>query len=61
MHTVEKLAALAGTVARIDVPGAVVQQKSDFGDATGYGMISGESFSSALERNSCFRASRASP
>jgi hypothetical protein len=31
--------------ARIDVPGAVARQKTDFGDATGYGMISGEYFS----------------
>jgi hypothetical protein len=30
---------------RIDVPGAVARQKTDFGDATGYGMISGEYFS----------------
>jgi hypothetical protein len=27
--------------ARINVPGAVARQKSDFGDATGYGKISG--------------------
>ena len=33
--------------ARIDVPGAVARQKTDFGDATGYGMISGEYFSLA--------------
>lgn len=30
---------------RIDVPGAVARQKTDFGDATGYGTISGEYFS----------------
>lgn len=30
---------------RIDVPGAVARQKTDFGDATGYGAISGEYFS----------------
>jgi len=30
---------------RIDVPGAVARQKTDFGDATGFGMISGEYFS----------------
>ncbi len=30
---------------RIDVPGAVARQKLDFGDATGYGMLSGEYFS----------------
>ena len=30
---------------RIDVPGAVARQKMNFGDATGYGMISGEYFS----------------
>lgn len=30
---------------RIDVPGAVARQKTGFGDATGYGMISGEYFS----------------
>lgn len=30
---------------RIDVPGAVARQKRDFGDATGFGMISGEYFS----------------
>jgi hypothetical protein len=31
--------------ARIDVPGAVARQKTDFGNATGYGMMSGEYFS----------------
>ncbi len=30
---------------RIDVPGAVARQKTGFGDATGYGTISGEYFS----------------
>jgi hypothetical protein len=30
---------------RIDVPGAVARQKTNFGDATGYGTISGEYFS----------------
>ena len=30
---------------RIDVPGAVARQKTNFGDATGFGMISGEYFS----------------
>jgi len=30
---------------RINVPGAVARQQTDFGDATGYGMISGEYFS----------------
>jgi hypothetical protein len=30
---------------RIDVPGAVARQKTDFGDAAGYGTISGEYFS----------------
>lgn len=30
---------------RIDVPGAIARQKTNFGDATGYGMISGEYFS----------------
>lgn len=30
---------------RIDVPGAVARQKTNFGDATGYGRISGEYFS----------------
>ena len=30
---------------RINVPGAVARQKTNFGDATGYGMISGEYFS----------------
>ena len=30
---------------RIDVPGAVARQKTDFGDATGYGPIGGEYFS----------------
>lgn len=30
---------------RIDVPGAVARQKTNFGDATGYGMMSGEYFS----------------
>ena len=32
---------------RIDVPGAVARQKANFGDPTGYGMISGEYFSLA--------------
>ena len=32
---------------RIDVPGAVARQKTDFGDATGYGKIAGEYFSLA--------------
>ena len=30
---------------RIDVPGAVARQKTNFGDASGYGTISGEYFS----------------
>ncbi|MFC1609691.1 cupin domain-containing protein [Myxococcota bacterium] len=30
---------------RIDVPGATARQKTDFGDATGFGKISGEYFS----------------
>ena len=30
---------------RINVPGAVARQKTNFGDATGYGRISGEYFS----------------
>lgn len=30
---------------RINAPGAVARQKTDFGDATGYGKISGEYFS----------------
>src|SRR5690606_22931840 len=30
---------------KIDVPGAVARQKTDFGDAAGYGQISGEYFS----------------
>lgn len=30
---------------RIDAPGAVARQKMDFGDASGYGKISGEYFS----------------
>lgn len=30
---------------RINVPGAVARQKTNFGDATGYGMIGGEYFS----------------
>jgi hypothetical protein len=30
---------------RIDAPGAVARVKANFGDATGYGMISGEYFS----------------
>jgi len=30
---------------KIDVPGAIARQKTNFGDATGYGMISGEYFS----------------
>ncbi len=32
---------------RIDAPGAVARQKTDFGDATGYGKISGEYFTLA--------------
>lgn len=32
---------------RIDVPGAVARQQIDFGDASGYGTISGEYFSLA--------------
>lgn len=30
---------------RIDVPGAIARQQTDFGDAAGYGTISGEYFS----------------
>jgi len=30
---------------KIDVPGAVARQKTDFGDSAGFGMISGEYFS----------------
>ena len=30
---------------RINVPGAIARQKTHFGDATGYGLISGEYFS----------------
>jgi len=30
---------------RINAPGAIARQKTDFGDATGYGKISGEYFS----------------
>ena len=30
---------------RIDAPGAIARQKTGFGDASGYGTISGESFS----------------
>ncbi len=30
---------------RIDAPGAVARQKTNFGDASGYGKISGEYFS----------------
>lgn len=30
---------------RIDVPGAIARQQTNFGDATGYGTISGEYFS----------------
>jgi hypothetical protein len=30
---------------RINVPGAIARQKTDFGDVTGYGKISGEYFS----------------
>ena len=29
----------------INLPGAIVRQKLDFGDATGYGKIAGEYFS----------------
>ena len=34
---------------RIDVPGATARQVKDFGDATGYGKIGGEYFSSVFE------------
>lgn len=30
---------------RIDIPGAIARQQADFGDATGYGSLSGEYFS----------------
>ena len=30
---------------RINVPGAIARQKTDFGDTTGYGKVSGEYFS----------------
>ena len=30
---------------KMEIPGAIVRQKTDFGDATGYGKISGEYFS----------------
>ena len=30
---------------KIDAPGAVARQKTDFGDATGYGTMGGEYFS----------------
>jgi hypothetical protein len=33
--------------ASINVPGAIARQQTNFGDATGYGMISGEYFSLA--------------
>ena len=33
---------------RINAPGAVARQKTNFGDATGYGTISGEYFSLGL-------------
>lgn len=32
---------------RMDIPGAVIRQQLDFGDATGYGKLSGEFFSLA--------------
>ena len=32
---------------RVDVPGAVARQQTNFGDATGYGQIGGEYFSMA--------------
>jgi hypothetical protein len=32
---------------RIEIPGAVIRQRSDFGDASGYGTISGEYFTLA--------------
>lgn len=32
---------------RMQIPGAVIRQKKDFGDASGYGTISGEYFSLA--------------
>ena len=30
---------------KMEIPGAVIRQKTDFGDAKGYGKISGEYFS----------------
>ena len=30
---------------KMEIPGAVIRQRTDFGDATGYGKISGEYFS----------------
>ena len=30
---------------KMEIPGAIIRQKTDFGDATGYGKISGEYFS----------------
>ena len=30
---------------KLDIPGAVIRQRTDFGDATGFGKISGEYFS----------------
>lgn len=49
---------------KMEIPGAVIRQRTDFGDATGLGMISGEYFSlsagvdttplfQGLEGNSC--------
>jgi hypothetical protein len=32
---------------RMEIPGAIVRQRKDFGDATGYGKISGEYFTLA--------------
>ena len=32
---------------KLDIPGAVVRQRLDFGDASGYGKISGEYFTLA--------------
>ena len=37
--------AKADVPVKIDVPGATARQETDFGDATGYGKISGEYFS----------------
>ena len=45
---------------RMQVPGAVIRQRRDFGDATGYGKISGEFFtlSAGVDTTPLFESER---